>query len=330
MPFSPQLTHSVKRRSIVVISVLLLATGFVLWTPDKDRADLEETYVRSRSDLIDVAGVRLHVRDTGPRSAPVLVLLHGFGSSLHTWEPWADSLQRDFRVVRFDLPGSGLSGADPTGDYRDARSMLLLTALLDTLHIARATLIGNSMGGRIAWSYAAEHPERVERLVLISPDGFASPGFEYGTPADVPFTMTLMRYVLPKPLLTMSLEPAYADPKAMTPALATRYYDLMLVPGARDAMLARMHQTILADPVPLLRTIRVPTLLLWGQQDQMIPFANSADYLKALPNASLVALPGLGHLPFEEAPARSLVPLRAFLARTSSTLAGKSVRPGTS
>lgn len=311
-----------KPRSYAVLSVLLLAAGFALWTPDKDRADLEATYVRSRNDLIDVSGVRLHVRDSGPRSAPVLVMLHGFGSSLHTWEPWAESLQRDFRVLRFDLPGSGLSSVDPTGDYRDARSMQLLTALLDTLHIARATLIGNSMGGRIAWSYAAAHPERVERLVLISPDGFASPGFEYGRPAEVPLTMTLMRYVLPKPLLTMSLAPAYADPKSMTPALATRYYDLMLVPGARGAMLERLRETVLTNPVPLLRTIRVPTLILWGQQDQMIPFANAADYQAVIPNATLVPLPGLGHLPFEEAPARSLVPLRAFLDRTSSTGAG--------
>ena len=259
-----------KRRSYVILAALLLATGYVLWTPDGSRADLEATYVRTRHDLIVVAGVRLHVRDTGPHLAPVLVLLHGFGSSLHTWEPWAEALERDFRVVRFDSPGSGLSSADATGDYRDARTMQVLTALLDTLHIARATLIGNSMGGRLAWSYAAAHPDRVERLVLISPDGFASPGFKYGKPADVPFTMRLMRYVLPKPLLTMSLAPAYADPKAMTAALATRYYDLMLVPGARDAMLARMRQTVLTDPVPVLRTIRAPTLLLWGQQDQMI------------------------------------------------------------
>jgi pimeloyl-ACP methyl ester carboxylesterase len=71
-----------------------------------------------------------------------------------------------------------LSSVDPANDYRDARSVQILTALLDTLHIARATLIGNSMGGRIAWSYAAAHPERVERLVLISPDGFASAGFD--------------------------------------------------------------------------------------------------------------------------------------------------------
>ena len=305
-----------KPRLYAIVAASLLAVGVALWTPDKDRADLETTYLRNRTDLITVAGVQLHVRDTGPRGAPVLVMLHGFGSSLHTWEPWADSLQGSFRVVRFDLPGSGLSSVDPANDYRDARSMQILTALLDTLHIARATLIGNSMGGRIAWSYAAAHPERVERLVLISPDGFASAGFEYGKAPEVPLSMTLMRYVLPKPLLTMSLAPAYANANAMTDALATRYYDLMLVAGAREAMLERMRQTMLVDPVPVLRTIRAPTLLLWGQQDQMIPFTNAADYVKALPNVTLIALPGLGHLPFEEAPVQSLRPLRAFLDST--------------
>ena len=310
-----------KRRSLAILALLLVSAVAALWTPDKDRGALESRYVRDAGDLITVAGVRLHVRDTGPREAPVLVMLHGFGSSLHAWEPWASALQRDFRVVRFDLPGSGLSSPDPTGDYRDARTLQVLTALLDTLHIARATLIGNSMGGRIAWSYAARHAARVERLVLISPDGFASPGFAYGAAPDVPFTMTLMRYVMPKPLLTMSLAPAYADPAAMTEALASRYYDLMLVPGARAAMLARMRQTVLADPVPLLRTIQAPTLLLWGVQDQMIPFSNAADYLAAIPHATLVPLPALGHLPFEEAPDRSLVPLRAFLDSTATATA---------
>lgn len=306
-----------RTRTVLVTVVLaaFLGAGFLLWTPDKDRAQLETIYAAQPTDFIDVANTRLHVRDTGPRNAPVLIMLHGFGSSLHTWQPWAEALEREYRVIRFDFPGSGLSAVAPDGDYRDARTMQLLDALMDTLHVARATLIGNSMGGRIAWSFAAQYPSRVERLVLISPDGFASPGFEYGKAADVPMTMTLMRYVLPKPLLTMSLKPAYANPAAMTDSLATRYYDLMLVPGARAAMLDRMKQTVLVDPVPVLRRILVPTLLLWGTADQMIPFTNATDYQRSLPNVTLVSLPGLGHLPFEEAPQQSLAPLVEFLHR---------------
>lgn len=299
--------------------VLLVVLAVWLWTPDRDIALLEARYLDAPGDMMDVAGTRLHVRDSGPKDAPVLVMLHGFGASLHTWEPWAQALADEYRVIRFDLPGSGLSVPDPTGDYSDARSMQLLIALMDRLGVARATLIGNSMGGRIAWTFAAHHPERVDKLVLLSPDGFASPGFEYDKAPEVPAMMSLMRYSMPRFLLKMSLEPAYADKHALTEELTKRYHDLMIAPGARDAMLQRMAQVRLVDPVPWLQRIKAPTLLIWGEQDAMIPFANAADYLKALPGASLVPLPGIGHLPHEEDPARSLVPLRAFLKSSPAT-----------
>jgi pimeloyl-ACP methyl ester carboxylesterase len=106
-------------------------------------------------------------------------------------------LQDRFRVIRLDLPGAGLSPPDPTGDYTDARTMALLIALQDRLGIERASLVGNSIGGRIAWTYAATHPERVDRVVLISPDGFASPGFDYGQPPEVPGVLGLMQVALP-------------------------------------------------------------------------------------------------------------------------------------
>jgi pimeloyl-ACP methyl ester carboxylesterase len=181
------------------------------------------------------------------------------------------------------------------------------------LNVSRASLGGNSIGGRIAWTFAAQHPERVDKLVLVSPDGFASPGFEYGKTPQVPATVKLMRYVLPKPLLRMSLSPAYANPAALTDELTTRYHDLMLGAGSRDAMIARMEQTVLVEPVPLLKKITAPTLLLWGEQDALIPFGNSADYLKAIPRVTLVPLPGIGHLPHEEAPEQTIAPVRAFL-----------------
>jgi pimeloyl-ACP methyl ester carboxylesterase len=303
-------------KSTIVIGSVVLVLALVaywLWTPDKDRAFLEARYLAAPGDMIDLPPWRLHVRDTGPKSAPAVILLHGFGASLHTWEPWAQALAADHRVIRFDLPGNGLSAPDSAGDYTDARSHRLLLALMKQLGVERASLIGHSIGGRIAWGFVAAHPERVDKLVLVAPDGFASPGFEYGKAPEVPAAMALMRYALPKPLLRMNLVPAYADATLLTDDLTTRYHDLMLGPGARAAMLARMRQTVLVDPLPLLRTIHAPTLLVWGERDAMIPFANSADYLKAIPNVSLAAIPGEGHLPHEEAPERSLIPVRAFL-----------------
>ena len=302
------------RIAVALVSAVLIGAGVWLYTPDKSRAVLEAAYLRAPTDYLQVAGIRLHVRDTGPRDAKVLILLHGFGASLHTWEPWAGRLSGAFRVIRFDLPGFGLTGADPTGDYSDRRSMHVLLALMDRLGVRRASLIGNSLGGKIAWNFALDYPDRVDRLVLVSPDGFASPGFEYGKKPVLPLMVRLLPYVMPRSFLRMSLAPAYGDPKALTDATVTRYRDLMLAPGVRTAMLARMRQVMLDDPQPLLRRIQAPTLLLWGEKDGMIPFSNAADYARFLPHATLVALPGLGHVPFEESPMIALAPVRAFLA----------------
>ena len=299
---------------IALLVLLALAGAALLYTPDLSRTALERKYQNAATHDIVVEGIRLRVRDTGPRHAPALVFLHGFGSSLETWEPWSAVLSKNYRVIRFDLPGFGLTGPDPSGDYSDERASGVLAALIGRLGISRPILAGNSLGGRIAWRFAAEHPAMVAGLILISPDGFASPGFAYGKAPDVPLLLRLLPYALPRFLLRMNLAAAYADPRHLTAATLTRYRDMMLAPGDRGAMLARMSQTVLPEPAPLLRRIAAPTLILWGEQDKMIPFGNAADYESAIPNATLVALPGLGHVPFEEAPGRALAPVLAFLS----------------
>jgi pimeloyl-ACP methyl ester carboxylesterase len=296
-----------------LLALGVAALGVWAWAPDRPRAALNAKFAQPSTIYREVAGTTLRVRDTGPKDAPAVILLHGFGSSLETWEPWAEALSAEHRVVRFDFPGSGLSGLDPDADYGDARSLTILTALMDQLEIRTAALVGNSLGGRIAWEFAAAHPDRVTRLVLISPDGFASPGFEYGKPPKVPAMLQLMKFFLPESLLRANLAAAYADPKRLSATTVDRYYDLLLATGNREAMIARMRQTVLEDPVATLTRINTPTLLLWGEKDRMIPYSNSADYLRALPHARLVSLPNLGHVPFEESPAESLPAVAEFL-----------------
>jgi pimeloyl-ACP methyl ester carboxylesterase len=299
---------------MLVVILILAGLGYWLYTPDESAASLQAKYKVSPADYVEVAGIRLRVKDTGPRAAPVVILLHGFGASLETWTPWAEQLSVNYRVIRFDLPGFGLTGADPTGDYTDARTVNILAALMDKLGIQKASLVGNSLGGKIAWNFAVKYPVRVDRLVLISPDGFASPGFEYGKKAKLPALLKVLPYTLPKFMLRMNLVVAYADPSRLSDATLTRYWDMMRGPGDRAAMLARMQQVMLQNPGPLLKKIQAPTLILWGEKDGMIPFSNAADYVRDIPNAKLAALPGLGHVPFEEAPAQSLPPVVSFLA----------------
>lgn len=216
--------------------------------------------------------------------------------------------------MRYDLPGAGLTGADPTGDYTDSRGLEVLRALLDVLAIPSAHVVGHSIGGRLAWKLAALHPARVGRLVLIAPDGFQSLLFRYGRRTRVPVIFHVARHVLPRSLVRMALTQSYGDPARVTEALVERYYDLLRAPGVREASLARLAQTVLEPPEPLLRTIAAPTLLLWGERDGIIPARRAGDFLRSIPNARLVRLPGVGHVPHEEAPRASLAALRSFLA----------------
>jgi pimeloyl-ACP methyl ester carboxylesterase len=309
-----------KVRTVLGLFGLLIGLGVValsayLWTPDKARRDLEARYLLPSDAIVTVLGTQLRVRDTGPKDSdrPPVILIHGFGSSLETWDGWAIALEKDRRVIRFDLPGSGLSHPDGNGDYTDARTLTLLAALMDEKGIAQADIIGNSIGGRIAWRFAGAYPNRLRKLVLVSPDGFASPGFEYGKVPHVPAIMTAMVWTLPKSMLKANLEPTYGDPKRLTAATVTRYHDLMLGPGSRKALLARMKQTVLVDPANVLPRISAPTLLLWGEKDALIPLSNAQEYLALMPNVSLVVLPNMGHVPFEEVPAASMSALVLFL-----------------
>ena len=298
----------------IVLTATLFFAALYLWTPDKSKSELEKIYSSPRNAYINALGVNIHYQDTGPSKNPIPILfLHGFGASLQTWDTWSQSLSNEYRVISVDLPGFGLTGEDPSGIYTDERSVEVLEAFLKALQISKVVLVGNSMGGKFAWQFTARYPNQVAKLVLISPDGYASPGIEYGKKTEIPAIAQLYRYFFSKTFLAMNLEPAYANPKTLNDDLVNRYYDLMLAPGVRGAILARMQQTVLKDPVPSLTNIQVPTLLIWGEKDAFIPISNSNDYLKVMPNVKRVSLPNIGHLPQEEQPTIGLAALKEFL-----------------
>ena len=294
-------------------AALLALVLYGLWTPDLERAELEKRYVASSPQMVDVDGLKVHYKETGAQGAPALLLLHGFGSSLQAWDDWSVKLDQKYRVIRPDLPGFGLTGASPGHDYSEEKDLAILTHFADKLGLEKFSVMGHSMGGKMAWSLAASQPERVQALVLMAPDGFPE-AKDIGTkPYEVPAVMGLIKYALPKYLVRKSIEPAFSDAEALNDALVNRYYDMLRAPGVRGAILDRSNQTIYTDPVPRLKTIKAPTLLIWGEQDQMIPNTNAQSYANVLLNSTTVIVPKLGHLLQEEQPEKGLTSVMQFL-----------------
>jgi pimeloyl-ACP methyl ester carboxylesterase len=289
----------------------IVLSGF--WTPDLDRAELEKRYAASSPQNIDIDGLKVHYKETGPLGAPALLLLHGFGSSLQAWDDWSVNLEQKYRVIRLDLPGFGLTGASPDHDYSEEKDLAILTHFADKLGLDKFSVIGHSMGGKMAWSLAAAQPDRVQALVLMAPDGFPETK-DIGTkPYEVPAIMGVIQYFLPKYLVRKSIEPAFANSAALNEALVNRYFDMLRAPGVRGAILDRSNQTIYSDPVPRLKAIKAPTLLIWGEQDQMIPSSNAQSYAGVLLNSTTVLVPQLGHLLQEEQPEKGLAFVMEFL-----------------
>jgi pimeloyl-ACP methyl ester carboxylesterase len=302
----------------VLFMSAFLSVGLLygLWAPDLELSELRTRYGVTSQDVVRVDGLNVHYKDTGPKDAPVVLLLHGFGSSLQTWDVWAAQLEKDYRVIRLDLPGFGLTGPSPLHDYSELGDLATLTHFVDQLGVASYSIIGHSMGGKMAWSLAAADAKRVNALVLIAPDGFPE-AKDIGTkPYAVPGIMGMMKFCLPKYLVRKSIEPAFFDPNALSDSLVDRYYDMLRAPGVRAAILERANQTTYTDPVPRLMKITAPTLLIWGEKDRMIPSSNAQSYAKVLPSSKTVLLPNLGHLVQEEQPELALTHVTDFLNST--------------
>ena len=302
---------------VLLASAFLSAGGlFGLWTPDIESSELKSRYGATAQNFVTVDGLDVHFKDTGPRDAPVLLLLHGFGSSLQTWDIWSSKLEEHYRVIRLDLPGFGLTGPSPVHDYSEQNDVSTLSHFVDKLGLSSFSLMGHSMGGKMAWGLAALMPERVDALVLMAPDGYPQIKDIGKKPYEMPAIMGVMKFCLPKILVRKSIEPAFFDASVLSDSLVDRYYDMLRAPGVRAAILDRANQTIYTDPVPRLKKITAPTLLIWGEADQMIPSSNAKSYSEVLSKSQTVLLPRLGHLLQEEQPEKALEKVVEFLNST--------------
>jgi pimeloyl-ACP methyl ester carboxylesterase len=308
--------------AIAVIGIIALSAA--LWVyRDIPAAELEARYAGPASRFITIDGARIHYRDEG--SGPPIVLIHANFSNLIDWDPWVDALKDRYRVVRFDMTSHGLTGPDPTGDYSQERTLALTERLIDALGLGTVILGGTSMGGTVAIHYSAAHPERVERLILLSPGSLE--GQEKKRRGTVPKVAYALKYIMPRALPEFMLRSGFGDPSRLPDSLVDRWYDMWMREGQREAQLDRLSQYEAGDIQGVIRKVRAPVLLLWGEANTTARFEQAAEFMHLLENAAslkLISYPGVGHMAVEEAGDRIGKDVRAWL---DQPLADNNQRP---
>jgi pimeloyl-ACP methyl ester carboxylesterase len=308
---------------VVVLLLIVAGVGWAMMRkPDIPYPTLEQKYANAQSRYVELpGGVRAHYRDQGNPKGPVLVLVHGFYVSLETWEPWVKRLGKDYRIVTVDLPGHGLTRAPKGYAYSLNANVGFLDAFARKQGLEHFVLGGSSMGGDVAWRYALAHPERLKGLILVDAAGWPDtrPGHDKA-PAGLetmrnPVMRLLLRDLDSSKQAGAGLRAAYFDPKFAPDALVTRDIELSRAPGHRDAILdlALGYGKDYATPARL-AAIKLPTLILAGEKDQLVPPANASRFATAIPGSRLILYPNTGHVPQEEAADRSAADVAAFLA----------------
>jgi len=307
---------------IIKISVILLLTIIALVCilfgyKDIPMDELKAKYSNEESQFIAMDGMDVHYNDVGnPLDSLPIVLIHGTGSSLHTFDVWTEELKGNRRIIRMDIPAFGLTGTMPERDYSIKNYVTFIQHFLDKIGVQKCILAGNSLGGQIAWNFTAEYPNRVQSLILIDAAGY--PIDSKSIPiaflfARLPVVNKMLSFITPKFMARSSVENVYADKSKVTDELANRYFELTLRAGNRQALVDRLTGNEDFSTLSKIKNIKQPTLILWGENDLLIPVSNAYNFQKDLSNDTLVIMKNVGHVPMEESPKESLAILKNFI-----------------
>ncbi len=299
----------------ILVFILVLIAGYVAlyWQNDIPLETLKKKYCNEQSKFIEVNGQQIHYRDEG--SGPVLVLVHGTSSSLHTWGAWVNELKNDFRIIRMDIPAFGITGETKERNYTIENYVKFIDDFTRTLGIDTFYLAGNSLGGEITWNYAYTHPERVKKIILIDAAGYKR---KNATPlafkiAQTPYLNKVMTKITPKRIIRNSMKGIYYDDSKVTDSVVTHYFEMLLRPGNRQAFADRVN-VIRYEAEEKVNKIKTPALIQWGQYDTWI-LPEDAEKFKKDIAGSEVKYYAAGHVPMEELPHETAMDARAFLLK---------------
>lgn len=316
---------SLKFLAFTVLTLLLIlvaaALAAFLWlrAPDLPAASLEARWATPADRYLDLGGgLRLHYRDEGPAGAPVLVLLHGYGDSHATWEGWAGALKAGHRVISLDLPGHGLTAA-PAGTVLDREALAqLVVRFADAIKLPPYVLAGNSMGGGVAWQLGLLAPQTLRGLVLVDAAGWpmpaATPSLAFRILAH-PWGRALLERIDNRPLIRQGLTAQVGDKSLITDELVDRWALYQRYPGHRPILMSAAPGAQAPVTAERLAGLHVPTLVLWGELDPLLPLDQGRRFAEAIVASQLIVYAGVGHLPQREIPQRSAADVATFVAR---------------
>lgn len=306
-------------RILVFIGVMIFIAFFALQKKAIPLEELKSKYANAHSQFLDMDGMKVHYRIEG-EGKPV-VLIPGTGSVLQTWDGWTDSLVKNhYKVIRLDMPAFGLTGPRKDNDYSVKMYVDFLDRFLHQLGVDTFALGGNSLGGQIAFCYAAAHPAKVTELILVDPGGFYSKEKGNGAIifklAKIKWLAAGMSKIDTKMIVEKTLKDVYEDDSKIKKEWLQMYYDMSMREGNREAFSARVQQ-IGADVPPDVTLIQIPTLIQWGRQDQLLDISLSEHFTK-IPKSKLIVYDGVGHSPQEEIPALSVTDVINFIQNNRS------------
>ena len=307
---------------VIGLGVLLAAVAAAAWffiTPSLSRAELSE-YAYETLTLPD--GMKVNYRTQGAEDAPLIVMAHGATDSLGVWDRLAEELQGDYRIVRFDWIGHGLTDGVPPKEYSSVRMGEFLHDFVETAGLDNFILVGHSFGGEGSLHYAVRHPEKIRALVLVASGGVAPTAEETAAMGfdgliGAPFWVHWLAInVSPDAALEAATPALYHKLEAVTEADTRRVTRLMLYEGNRGGGYW-LNANGVSDPkpVPDLESLPMPTLILAGEYDIIVPLRMHEELNARIPNSELVVFKDTGHMITAESPEKTLAAVQSFLSR---------------
>ena len=300
----------------IIFLILIIITIYNSIYFDIPKNEIIAKHANGASEFITLEdGSLIHIRDEGNKNGKTIVMVHGFNGSLFNYEPLIPHLNDRYRILSLDLPAHGLTGAVKSDFYSHEGFEDVIKEVVKIQGIDEFYLIGHSMGGMVAWRYTLNNMKQIKGLIIIG-SPFIGSEIEYNDfqsvnapPAafkllDTALFREMLGYVTPRLLVKEGISQTVYDQSIVTDDLVDQFHDIILMEGTREAigkLVINHEDNFMADPA-ILRKINIPTLILHGEEDNLVDIRFVSHFVEQIPDVKLISYPKVGHMPPIEIP----------------------------